>query len=255
VHVLLPEHLQARPYAERLLVADEVLCSVVRPMEKAPVTDPSLTLPIVTLIESRRLEGGINRAELVHRMGYKNVSKGLRRLDQFYEGRLDQWRQLVQPLARALSVESDVVARAMAETEAEIREVNEAERRATFRPHAIILAEHRANSMTMAAIAGADRRLRIDFDPSTLPIKYAQEARAETSRRKDDFLLNHFYGSPTGFIVNFSHDYAVRFELDGSPLAAFERAFEPGHISISIGGTPLTQGQFDLVMGREMPTS
>jgi hypothetical protein len=219
------------------------------------VTNPNLTLPIVALVQSRREELAISRAELVRRMGYKNVSKGLRRLDQLYEGRIERWRQHTKPLADALNVASDVVARAMSETETQIRAANEAERRASFRPHGIILCEHRPNSFLMAAIAGADRRLQINFDPSAHVITYAQEAKAETSRRKDDFLLNHFYGCPTGFVVNYTPDYALRFQLDGSPFAAFERALEPGQVSISIGGRPLTQSQLDLVMGRELPTS
>lgn len=219
------------------------------------MTNPNLTLSIVALVERRREELGISRTVLISRMRFKHLTKGRRLLDELYEGQVHRWRPLVEPLARALQVTADVVARAMSETETEIRAAIEAECRARFKPHAIILCEHRPNSMMMAAFAGADRRLRIDFHPDAHAIKYAQEAKAETSRRKDDFLLNHFYGPPMGFVVNYTPDYAVRFQLDGYPAAAIERALERDQVSLSIAGRPLSQRQIDILVGGGLPTA
>ena len=46
-----------------------------------------MTLAIQLLITSRCRELRLGRAELVRRCGYKNVSKGLRRLEQLYVGK------------------------------------------------------------------------------------------------------------------------------------------------------------------------
>jgi hypothetical protein len=43
-------------------------------------------LPLTILIRQRSQELGLSRSELVRRCGYKNISKGLRRLDEVYAG-------------------------------------------------------------------------------------------------------------------------------------------------------------------------
>jgi len=34
-----------------------------------------------------------------------------------------------------------------------------------------------------------------------------------------------FFGPPTGYIVNYTPDHAVRFDLNGDPVEAFNRAY------------------------------
>ena len=44
------------------------------------------TLAIESLVRRRCMELGLSQPELTRRCGYKNISKGLRRLDQLYWG-------------------------------------------------------------------------------------------------------------------------------------------------------------------------
>jgi hypothetical protein len=53
-----------------------------------------------------------------------------------------------------------------------------------------------------------------------------------------------FHGCTTGFIVNYTPDSAVRFDLDGAPVEMFDRAYAPGHVEILIGGRKLSAGSF-----------
>lgn len=48
-----------------------------------------MSLPIRDLIIQRCRELGLRRGELVQRCGYKNVSKGIRRLEQIFAGQLE----------------------------------------------------------------------------------------------------------------------------------------------------------------------
>jgi hypothetical protein len=42
-------------------------------------------------------------------------------------------------------------------------------------------------------------------------------------------------GRTTGFIVNYTPDSAVRFDLDGNPVEHFDRAYMPGQVEVFIG--------------------
>ena len=55
-------------------------------------------LPLSILIRKRSQELSLSRSELVTACGYKNISKGLRRLDQVYAGDFDRAGALLRKL-------------------------------------------------------------------------------------------------------------------------------------------------------------
>jgi len=57
-----------------------------------------------TLISNRRDELGLRPAEVVRRCGYKNIPKGLRRLESVTQGRFKGNDALIQALASALEI-------------------------------------------------------------------------------------------------------------------------------------------------------
>jgi hypothetical protein len=57
------------------------------------------SLAIQVLIDERSRELGLSRSELVQRCGYKNISKGIRRLDELYAGDLQRTAHLLAGLA------------------------------------------------------------------------------------------------------------------------------------------------------------
>ena len=108
----------------------------------------------------------------------------------------------------------------------------------TFQPHAIIIGQRKIPSpIFVAAIFGVDRILRIDFDPDKPPVTYIRQA-IEGIQQK----LAHFkcaslpgFGQPTGFVVNYSPDHAVRYDLEGNALEILPAAVRTGKASMSVG--------------------
>jgi hypothetical protein len=104
--------------------------------------------PIHELIENRCSELGISRNELAQRCGFKNISKGLRRIDSVGAGDLysQTSKNVLDTLPDALGLEKAAVEAAIHDTDniiAEAKRKAAAEReavwRASFLPHGYLL--------------------------------------------------------------------------------------------------------------------
>ena len=128
----------------------------------------------------------------------------------------------------------------------EAAEQAEADWRAAFRPHAIILAERTLpQPVFIAAVIGVDRLLRVDFGPEVKPVQFVQLALDGVKQRLAEW--RHplpGYGRPTGVIVNYSPDCGVRFDLDGTPREALDEAYRVGQVELLIEGRPVPNGFF-----------
>jgi hypothetical protein len=94
--------------------------------------------PIHDLIENQTKQLGLRRIELARRCGFKNVEKGLRRIDGVCHGDLDSpgAKMVIEALPAALEVDKDVVEEAIAATAeiiAEAERLAEAKRDAAWR--------------------------------------------------------------------------------------------------------------------------
>jgi hypothetical protein len=141
-------------------------------------------LAIATLIRSRMTELGLSRGEFAKRLGYKNVAKGIRRIDALCEGDIEGTKQYLDTLPQALETSAETVQLALDQTvrELELAEKQEAEARdkiwrENFCPHAIILTERTVPStIFVAAIIGVEKLLRIDLDATQGPVSFARQA-------------------------------------------------------------------------------
>jgi hypothetical protein len=200
--------------------------------------------PIQQLIEDRCRILSISRRQVVHRAGYRNLAKGLRRLDELPAGELHTTRGLIERLPAALDVPPETVNAAISETDRQIRAEADQAYRAAFRPHAVILTEHtRPTHITFAAITGADARLRIDFEPRSNRLTYIKQALRAVRQRSPI----RFYGHAVGVVVNFSPDEAVRFDLNGEPREVLPRAYEPGQLTVLISGRPVSRDALNAI--------
>jgi hypothetical protein len=128
-------------------------------------------LATATLIRSRMAELSLSRGEFAKRLGYKNIAKGIRRIDALCEGDVEGTKQFLDVLPQVLETSADTVKRALDQTvrEIEMAEKREAEARdqiwrENFRPHAVILTERTVPSpIFVAAIIGVENLLRIDL--------------------------------------------------------------------------------------------
>jgi hypothetical protein len=125
-------------------------------------------------------------------------------------------------------------------------ENEDAKWRAAFIPHAIIQGERRIpTSITMCAISGGPKRwLNIELDLSEPSGTFVQQALAALPSKlhlgKDGRLTVPFFGYALGFIVNYSPDQAVRYDLKGNAVETLSKAFRLGRATFSLkGGKPI----------------
>jgi hypothetical protein len=213
-----------------------------------------MTLAIQNLITNRCGELRLGRAELVRRCGYKNISKGIRRLEQVYAGELQKGISLLRGLPSALELTPEVVRQAVDETLGELndralRSAAEADAawRAAFKPHAYLLGTRTRPSQLLffAITGGAERWLKIPLDLSQPPLSYATQALAVV--RRTPFV--QYFGATTGFIVNYTPDHAVRFDLESNPVETFTRAYRPMEVTVSLGRREVSAESFGRVLG------
>src|ERR1700730_16344197 len=88
-------------------------------------------LAIATLIRSRMTELDLSRGEFAKRLGYKNIAKGIRRIDALCEGDIEGTKQVFDVLPQALETSAETVKRALHQTvhEIELAEKRESEAR------------------------------------------------------------------------------------------------------------------------------
>jgi hypothetical protein len=191
--------------------------------------------------------------EVVRRCG---VDKGLRRLEAVCGGDLDSSsaRMILKALPMALEVEEGVVDVAVRQTADSIDQSNrmaaaeqDAAWRTSFKPHAYLLGtETRPSSIAMFGFSGGPERwLRIPLDWSQPTLTYAAQALAVV--RQTPVVM--FFGPTTGFIVNYTPDVAVRFDLDGDPVEVLSGAYFPGEVELQIGRSRISGESFGRIMG------
>jgi hypothetical protein len=149
-------------------------------------------------------------------------------------------------LPAALDVPAATVTEAIAETTQQQREAEDAAWRAAFKPHAVVLTEHRIpTQITFAAITGADAHLIVNFEPGSTPITYLRQALKAVKLRSPV----RFYGRAIGVVVNYGPDTAVRFDLDGTPQELLTTAYLPGQLTVSIRGRPVSRDALAAILG------
>jgi hypothetical protein len=208
-------------------------------------------LPIHDLVETRLKELGMRRGELVRRCGFKNVGKGIRRIEAMCSGDLDSLsaRMILKALPKAIDVGEDVVGVAVCETADSLNLAaadREAAWRTSFRPHGYLCGtEPRPLSNALYCFCGGPERLRIPLDCSQPAVTYTKQALAVVRKMPSTI----FFGPTTGFFVNYAPDFAVRFDLNGHPVEAFPRAYSPGEAELQIGRSKISSENFGRIMG------
>jgi len=198
--------------------------------------------PIHELIENRCSELGISRSQLALRCSFKNISKGLRRIDSVCAGDLysQTSKNVLDALPDVLGLEKTAVEAALhdtaniiAEAERKAAAEREAAWRGSFLPHGYLLGTHeRPSQITIYGVTGGPGRWRkIRLDLSQPPVTFAGQAHAIVLKTP----LVPFHGRTTGFIVNYTPDNAVRFDLEGIPVERLNRAYLPGQVRVSVG--------------------
>jgi transcriptional regulator with XRE-family HTH domain len=200
-------------------------------------------LPIQILVNARLAALGISKAELARRCGCRNVDKGIRRINAICEGSIEhpRAREIASLLTKALEVDPTIFAEALLKSRM-IVELDQSRREAeqenawrdAFVPHGYLLTERNIpEQITFCGMAGGSERfLRVAFDLRRAPLTLAVQARMAAKRVR----YAGFYGPIVGFVVNYSPDRAVQFDLDGKPEESLPMAYRPRQIRILMAG-------------------
>jgi hypothetical protein len=157
-------------------------------------------------------------------------------------------------LPSALELAPRRVADALRETERQLAEIKrradaerEALRRASFGPSAYLLGtETRPTQITIYGISGgAERWRRIPLDLSQPAVTFVKQALIVVRKTP----VVPFFGPTIGFVINYSPDRAVRFDLAGNSVAVLNRAYGPGQFTLFIGRKRVSADAFARIVG------
>lgn len=218
-------------------------------------------LPIEAFIVNRLAELGLKPKHLVQRCGYKNVSKGIRRLRELYVGGFAGAEVIIRGLPTALEVKETVVAQALEDSRRMVEAMIGAARarenlayRASFVPHAIIVTEQSVpEPIFVAALIGVHRLLIIEFDTQYGEITFPLQAKAGVAQKLADWGRNGVpakglpaFSRPVEFIVNYSPDGSIKYDLDLNPIEVRNYAVQPGGAKSKIRNRTLPEGFFSI---------
>jgi hypothetical protein len=190
------------------------------------------------------LDSGLSRSQFVMSLGYRNVQKGLRRLDAWLDQGEGQDR-IINEIAAAYPAYSDELERALAATavikraEADAAETErlkvEHER---FRPFIHVEGEFDVpNGITIFAITGGDWNLiELPQEIANLPLAEQMPALAGVMRA---YLEEYggqcpFFGRVTGFRLVQWHE-SVRFTVGGEFIEVVPGRFRRAQTTLTIG--------------------
>jgi hypothetical protein len=167
---------------------------------------------------------------------------------------------VLDALSAALGTDKDAIRTTVRGTadiiaEAERRAAAEREEawRTSFLPHAYLLGtKSRPTQITLYGLTGGPERwLKIPLDLSQPPVTFAAQAHAVVKKTPNV----PWHGATTGFIVNYSPDRALRFDLDGNPIEYFDRAYRlTAQFELMIGGREVPAQTFAKLLGIEAET-
>lgn len=208
-------------------------------------------LPIQSLVHARSNELGLSRRDLVRKAGYTNIAKGLRRLDELFSGYFQGARGLIHGLPVALELPETTINQTIEESRRQIAEAKESAWRAAFKAHAVILTERLIpQPIHIAAIVGVDQLKCVDFEPSSSSDTFIDQALAGLHKKLDRWKGEiPCFGKPTGIIINYTPDKAVRCDLNGHPIEMFDAAYRLGQASLSIRGRECSSDELAAVFG------
>ncbi len=176
--------------------------------------------PLTTLIRNRFRELNVKRVDVVKRMGYSNIAKGLRRLDEFGRDDYRSFPALKSRLATALDVSTEELDDAFQKTRQEIIDEDEAEYRKNFQPHLIWDTAYKTPTpIFVAAMCGAYEKMCRVFIEGSDPRSYVDQA-----KKMIPGAFVPGFGKVVGFYINYSPDQSIRYSPDGEPIEHLPKA-------------------------------
>ena len=198
---------------------------------------------MANLINARMAGLSITRTDLVKRMVFANLDKGLRRLNGYLDtGQEDS--HLLQALPNVLCLNTAQVEAAAVATRQQIAEAENAAARESFRPHILALTKGVRFPFFIQAVAWHQKVMR-------LPNEIARLSPSKQVRQVAGIVRQHFrehqgslgtWGLITGYRLQITFDHAVILNTDGTVREGFHRKPEPPAPELQIKGKRLPVG-------------
>ncbi|WP_149472019.1 hypothetical protein [Roseomonas genomospecies 6] len=193
-------------------------------VEMEPTEWGATRFAVGRLIVSKMRRLDLSRADLARRLGYSNISKGLRRLDHLLSTGDDP--TLVPKIASALGIEHAAVEQALAATQKEraaTREQAARQReerdRATFRQHVLVQTERQIPEPIFVAVIAYEALKRIvlpdEVAQSTLSERIAWASRSVSAHHQRCHGHVTAFGAVTGYALRHTYDRTILFDTNG----------------------------------------
>jgi len=195
-------------------------------MADFPYFKPQEKSALFHFVEKYRRSMDLSKVQLVKRLGYANINKGLRNYEEFLDGDFDQ-PFIVENLSMALAIHPKVLGRVIAKAKRNIKVeelkdiMHEAQNWArTFKVHAIINTElNRPSPIFAEAMFEAARLKVIYLNSSRYAATYIQQALRELPNRLGAGGRIPAFGAPTDIIINIAPEMAIKYDLLGKEIA------------------------------------
>ncbi len=200
----------------------------------------TLKMTIKKLVEHYLHRKEESKTDLVRQMGYRNINKGLRRLDEcLATGRCTE--VFLKTLARVLDTDLCMIRSALWETRRNVEAREEASRRRHFRPHIRILHSLKVPvNITAVAFAGIHCFKVIPTDRELI-----RKSLWEQIEEAREIIQQHFirsegrcplFGRITGYRYFYSFDEWVELDTEGTLLGYHQGKSILPTATLKIGG-------------------
>ncbi|PWC83377.1 hypothetical protein [Azospirillum sp. TSO5] len=194
---------------------------------KGPVLTPGLRITryaVGQLILAEMNRQGLSRADFARRLGYTNITKGLRRVDLLLD--TGEEPMLIPKLASGLGIDQAVVDQAVAATQEELalaraRAARQREKRdrATFHQYVLVETDRRVPDPIFVAVMAYDALKRIDLPDevaqSTLNERIAWASRSVSAHHQRCHGHVTAFGAVTGYALRHTYDRTILFDING----------------------------------------
>lgn len=195
-------------------------------MVNMPDTDETFSL--TDLIADHMTRHAQSEAQFCQAIGIRTPQAVCAFFDRLAVNDMIHMKHHRRQLAAALDLPIRTIDAAIHRTADRRAAEREAAWRTAFVPHAVLVTQNRRPSqLVIAALAGAEGKMSIELPPSLPKLSWPKHVVQLLPKGVPGF------GFVTGFVINYSPDQAVRFDLDGKPLAALPAAYRPVEFRLS----------------------
>lgn len=206
-------------------------------------------LPAGRYVQRKIEESGIKKVEVIRLCGWKNINKGLRRLDALIRDSVRDF-ELLKKLVAVLKLDKKELNQQIMLTNT-IREMEDAkrekERRANWRPFLYALTEREMpTSIAMSSICGGEREKYAKVPEEVTSMPFETHISEAGKLIKDHYARKsgktYFFSAIVGYLYQYTCDYAIEFSIEGEVVGGKSGVFNPPRSELRIGNKSLVGG-------------